>query len=130
MMTTANMSGYSANIPGAFIDMCSLQNCSMRFPINSSKVALHARATLEVPEMEREQRRILYPFVAELQHPFFKSPMNQIKDKKSPLIRKRQKGDNIEGNAVLFTDDIGEDEVPSSDERPELPYCHIGVQIS
>ena len=53
MMTTANMSGYAASIPGAFIGMYSLQNCSMRFPTNSSKVALHARATLEVPEMER-----------------------------------------------------------------------------
>lgn len=52
MMTTANMSGYSANTPGAFMDMYSLQNCSIRFPTNSSKVALHARATLEVPEME------------------------------------------------------------------------------
>lgn len=49
------MSGYSANIPGAFMDMYSLQNCSMRCPINSSKVALQARATLDVPEAETDQ---------------------------------------------------------------------------
>lgn len=55
MMTTANMSGYSANTPGAFMAMYALQKCSMRFPTNSSKVALHARATLEVPEVEKEQ---------------------------------------------------------------------------
>lgn len=55
MMKTANMSGYSANIPGAFMDMYSLQKFSMCFPINSSNVALHARATLEVPEMKRTQ---------------------------------------------------------------------------
>lgn len=53
MMRTANMSGYSASTPGAFMDMCSLQNSSIRFPINSSKVALHARATLEVPNTEK-----------------------------------------------------------------------------
>lgn len=57
MMRTANTSGYPAKTPGAFMDMYSLQNCSMRFPTNSSKVALHARATLEVPEMEKEQLR-------------------------------------------------------------------------
>lgn len=57
MMRTANMSGYCANIPGAFMDMYSLQNCSMRLPTNSSKVALHARATLEVPETEKDQLR-------------------------------------------------------------------------
>lgn len=51
------MSGYSAKMPGAFMDMYSLQNCSMRFPISSSKVALHARATLEVPKVEKEQVR-------------------------------------------------------------------------
>lgn len=51
------MSGYSANTPGAFMAMYSLQNCSMRFPINSSKVALHARATLDVPDMEKDQVR-------------------------------------------------------------------------
>lgn len=56
MMRTANMSGYSASTPGAFIDMCSLQNSSMRFPTNSSKVALHARATLEVPGAQKVQR--------------------------------------------------------------------------
>lgn len=57
MMITANMSGYFANIPGAFMDMYSLQNCSMRLPTNSSKVALHARATLEVPEVEKDHLR-------------------------------------------------------------------------
>lgn len=58
MMQTANMSGYSANIPGAFMDMYSLQKSSMRLPNNSSKVALHARATLEVPEMEKESSKL------------------------------------------------------------------------
>lgn len=57
MIRTANMSGYSANTPGAFMCMFSLQKCSMRFPTSSSKVALHARATLEVPEQERDQLR-------------------------------------------------------------------------
>lgn len=50
MMSTANMSGYSAKIPGAFILMCNLQKFSIWFPISSSKVALQARATLDVPE--------------------------------------------------------------------------------
>lgn len=54
MMTTANASGYSANTPGAFMDMYALQKCSMRFPINSSKVALQARATLDVPEEQKD----------------------------------------------------------------------------
>lgn len=49
MMKTANMSGYSARIPGASIVMYRLQNSSMCLPISSSKVALHALATLEVP---------------------------------------------------------------------------------
>lgn len=49
MMKTANMSGYSARTPGAFMVMCRLQNSSMCLPISSSKVALHALATLEVP---------------------------------------------------------------------------------
>lgn len=48
------MSGYSANIPGAFIDMYCLQKCSMRCPISSSNVALQARATLDVPGIEKE----------------------------------------------------------------------------
>jgi len=61
MMTTANMSGYFAKTPGAFMDMYSLQNCSMRFPTNSSKVALHARATLEVPGAgQRAESRCLW----------------------------------------------------------------------
>lgn len=55
MMITANMSGYSASTPGTFIDMFSLQNCSMRFPTSSSKVALQARDTLEVPGMRWDQ---------------------------------------------------------------------------
>lgn len=59
MMQTANTSGYSDSIPGAFMDMYSLQKYSMRFPNNSSKVALHARATLEVPVMEKESTKIL-----------------------------------------------------------------------
>jgi len=29
----------------------------------------------------------------------------------------------------LFTNDIGEDEVPSSDEGPEFPHSHIGVEV-
>lgn len=49
MMKTANMSGYSARKPGAFMLMYRLQNSSMCLPISSSKVALHALATLEVP---------------------------------------------------------------------------------
>lgn len=53
-MTTANASGYSANTPGAFMDMYALQKCSMRFPINSSKVALQARATLDVPDEQKD----------------------------------------------------------------------------
>lgn len=48
------MSGYSASTSGAFIGMCSLQNCPMGFPINSSKVALHARATLEAPGVKKK----------------------------------------------------------------------------
>lgn len=59
MMTTANKSGYSANIPGAFMGMYTLQNCSMLFPTSSSNVALHARATLEVPKMEKESREVV-----------------------------------------------------------------------
>lgn len=57
MMRTANMSGYSASIPGASIDIYSLQNSSMRFPTNSSKVALHARATLDVPDMKNRNMK-------------------------------------------------------------------------
>lgn len=49
MIRTANMSGYSAKKPGAFIVMYRVQNSSMCLPISSSKVALHALATLEVP---------------------------------------------------------------------------------
>lgn len=30
----------------------------------------------------------------------------------------------------MFTNDVGEDEVPSSDEGPQLPYSHIGVKVS
>ncbi len=50
MMNTENISGYSARMPGAFIDMCCRQKCSICFPISSSNVALQALATLDVPE--------------------------------------------------------------------------------
>lgn len=30
----------------------------------------------------------------------------------------------------MLTNDVGENEIPSSDEGPQLPYSHIGVQIS
>lgn len=56
MMTTAKASGYSASTPGAFMDMYALQKCSMRFPISSSKVALQARATLDVPEEQKKKK--------------------------------------------------------------------------
>lgn len=52
MIKTANMSGYSARIPGASIVMYRRQKSSMCRPISSSKVALQARATLEVPAVE------------------------------------------------------------------------------
>lgn len=54
MMKAPNMSGYSASAPGTFRAMYCLQNCPTGFPINSSKVALHARATLEAPEMKKK----------------------------------------------------------------------------
>lgn len=53
MMKTAKMSGYSARMPGAFMVMYVLQKSSMCLPMSSSKVALHARATLDVPEEQR-----------------------------------------------------------------------------
>lgn len=50
MINTENISGYSAKMPGAFMDMYCRQKCSICFPISSSNVALQARATLEVPK--------------------------------------------------------------------------------
>lgn len=29
----------------------------------------------------------------------------------------------------MFTDDVGKDEVPTSDEGPDFPHGHIGVKI-
>lgn len=101
MIQTANMSGYSASTPGAFIVMYRLQNSSIYFPIILSKVALHARATLAVPEQRKPSLPAEQPtppaafcFQAEL------------------------------------TNDIGEDEVPASDEGPQLAHCHVGVEVS
>lgn len=99
MMQTANMSGYSARTPGAFIVMCCLQNSSMYFPIILSKVALHARATLAVPE-----HRLLF-LLTEL-------------STSSPDFYKPK-----------LTNDIGEDEVPASDEGPQFAHGHVGVEV-
>lgn len=57
MMSTANMSGYSAKTPGAFMIMWFLQNISICFPMSSSNVALQARATLDVPNREISRQK-------------------------------------------------------------------------
>lgn len=49
IIITAKISGFSASTPGAFRAMCVCENCPMGLPISSSKVALQALATLEVP---------------------------------------------------------------------------------
>lgn len=33
-------------------------------------------------------------------------------------------------NVMIFTNDIGENEVPSSDKGPELSHSHIRVKVS
>lgn len=48
MRQTAKISGYSAN-PGEFMDMWVLKKIPILLPRSSSKVALQALATLEVP---------------------------------------------------------------------------------
>lgn len=62
IITTAKMSGYFASTPGASIDMYFLQKFSMCLPMISSKVALQALATLEVPA--RGQKGWRSPFMA------------------------------------------------------------------
>lgn len=57
MMITAKMSGVSASTPGAFSVMCVRENSPMGLPISSSKVALQALATLEVPVTEHTPER-------------------------------------------------------------------------
>lgn len=100
------MSGYSANTPGAFIDMYSLQNCSMRCPINSSKVALQARATLDVPEAAQT---------------------HQVKQYLVAKMCQQQR--KLHSLLSTFTDDVGKDEVPTGDEGPDFPHGHVGVKI-
>lgn len=58
-MSTANMSGYSAKNPGALMLMWSLQNISIWFPMSSSNVALHARATLDVPKERFQDQTVM-----------------------------------------------------------------------
>lgn len=60
-MITANMSGFSARTPGAFRVMCVRENSPMGLPISSSKVALQALATLEVPATKHTQQRRCEP---------------------------------------------------------------------
>lgn len=57
MMITAKMSGVSASTPGACSVMCARENSPMGLPISSSKVALQALATLDVPVTKQTWRR-------------------------------------------------------------------------
>lgn len=73
----------------------------MRFPINSSKVALHARATLDVPEEQKgDIQGCLCPF---------SSAANE---------------------KLSITDNVGENEVPAGEEGPDFPHSYVGVEIS
>lgn len=56
MMITAKMSGVSASTPGACSVMCARENSPMGLPISSSKVALQALATLDVPVTKQTWR--------------------------------------------------------------------------
>lgn len=56
---------------------------------------------------------------------------NILEDKFPPTHDlKLGKTETIKQWCFMLTNDVGKNEIPSSDEGPQLPYSHIGVQIS